>query len=147
MGMQATMTSPRGLRKATATKLLVVLGIVIVVAEGLHLYALSSTRTHARAVLAQTLHAISASDGKTVMAALDAFDRMTADIFFAATGPYLILAILIPSLLISLVRLQNNLTTTEAALRSLLENGHAQKDDLAIPLASTKTHYPQNNSL
>ena len=120
--MPANMTSRRGLRKATATKLLIALGIVIVLAEGLHLYALRSTRDHARAALAQTLHTVNASDAKTITAALDAFDRMTGDIFFAATGPYLVLAILIPSLLVSLVRLQNNLTATEDALRSILKN-------------------------
>lgn len=145
--MQATMTSPRKLRKATATKLLVVLGIVIVLAEGLHLYALSSTRGHARAALAQTLHSISALDAKTVTAALDAFDRMTADIFFAATGPYLILAILIPSLLISLVRLQNNLTATETALRNILKNDDVRRDVITAPRASTKVNYPTDNGL
>jgi hypothetical protein len=144
--MQATMLSPRGLRKTTGTKLLIVLGIVIVLAEGLHLYAPSSTRGHARAALAQTLHSIPASDATTVTAALDAFDRMTGDIFFAATGPYLVLAILIPSLLISLARLQNNLTATEAALKSILK-GDARTDIITAPLASTKVNYPQNNSL
>jgi hypothetical protein len=145
--MQATMTSPRKLRKATATKLLVVLGIVIVLAEGLHLYALSSTRGHSRAALAQTLHSIPASDAKTVTAALDAFDRMTADIFFAATGPYLILAILIPSLLISLVRLQNNLTATETALRNILKNDDVRTDVITAPRASTEANYPTDNGL
>jgi hypothetical protein len=147
MGMQATMTSPRGLRKATATKLLVVLGIVIVLAKDVHLYALSATRVHARAVLAQTLDGITASDAKTVTAALDAFDRMTGDIFFAATGPYLVLAILIPSLLVSLVRLHNNLTATEDVLRRIIENGGARTDVATARLASTKVNYPRNNSL
>jgi hypothetical protein len=141
------MTSPRRLRKTTGAKLLIVLGIVIVLAEGLHLRALSVTRVHARAALAQTLDSITASDAKTVTAALDAFDRMTGDIFFAATGPYLVLAILIPSLLISLARLQNNLTATEAALRSLLKNGDARTDVIPTSLALTNVNYPQNNGL
>src|ERR1700736_5193661 len=135
MGMQADMTSRPWLRKPTATKLLVVLGIVIVLAEGMHLYALRSTRDHARAALAQTLHTVNPSDAKTITAALDAFDRMTGDIFFAATGPYLVLAILIPSLLVSLARLQNNLTATESALRALLKNHHANNGAPASPSA------------
>jgi hypothetical protein len=119
---------------------MIVLGIVIVLTEGLHLYALSSTRDHARAALAQTLHTAAASDARTITTALDAFDLMTGDIFFAATGPYLVLAILIPSLLVSLARLQNNLTATEDALRSILKNGHA-------PFVSTKVNYSRNNGL
>jgi hypothetical protein len=140
IAMQASMTSPRGLRKTTATKMMIVLGIAIVLTEGLHLYALGLTRDHARAALAQTLHSVAASDAKTITAALDAFDRMTGDIFFATTGPYLVLAILIPSLLVSLVRLQNNLTATEEALRSILKNSQA-------PFVSTKVNYSRNNGL
>jgi hypothetical protein len=142
--MQVTETAQRGLRTATATKLVVVFGTAVVIVEGLHLYALSSTRDHARAALAQTLHAVTASDAKTVTAALDAFDRMTDDIFFAATGPFLVLAILIPSLIVTIVRLQNNLTATEDVLRSILKNGNTRTEGFIAPVASTKANHPRN---
>jgi hypothetical protein len=145
--MQGTIITPRRLLKATATRLLIVLGSVIVLAEGLHLYALSSTRVQARAALAQTLHSTTASDSRTVTATLDAFDRMTGDIFFATTGPYLVLAIFIPSLLISLARLQSNLSATDAALSSILQNGAARSGIITTPLATTKVNYSANNGL
>jgi hypothetical protein len=126
---------------------MIVLGIVVVLSEGLHLYALSATRDHARAALAQTLHSVTTSDSKTITAAFDVFDRMTGDIFFAATGPYLVLALLIPSLLLSLVRLQNNLTATEDALRRILKNGNARTDDVVAPLVSSQISYSQNDNL
>jgi hypothetical protein len=126
---------------------MIVLGSVVVLAEGLHLYALSATRAHARAALAQTLHSTTASDARIVTAALDAFDRMTSDIFFATTGPYLVLAILIPCLVVNLARLQKNLTATETALNSLLEHGEARTNVITAPFASIKVNYPQNNGL
>jgi hypothetical protein len=142
------MTSPRGLRKATATRLMIVLGSIIVLVEGVHWYALSATRVHARAALAQTLDGVTASDAKTVTAALDAFDRMTSDIFFAATGPYLVLAILIPSLVVSLVRLQNSLTATEEALRTIIENSAGRTTPITARLAApTQVNHRQNNGL
>ncbi len=73
------------------------------------------------------------SDTERIGAALTAFDRMTADIFFAASGPYLVLALLVPCVLVSLVRLQKNLAATESALKALLNNRHANNGMLNRP--------------
>lgn len=131
--MQGATATPRGLRKATATRLLILLGIVIVLVEGAHFYALRSIRENARSTLAKTMHGVTVADAQTVTSTLDAFDRMTGDIFLAATGPYLVLAILIPSLLVSLARLQHNLNATENALKMLLENHRAKNGALSRP--------------
>jgi hypothetical protein len=79
---QQPMGSPTSvLRKVTATKLIAGLCTFIILTESLHFYMLGSTRNHARAALAGALQGVATADARTITATLDAFDRMTADIF------------------------------------------------------------------
>ena len=133
-------------RKVTATKLIVGLCAFIILTEGLHLHMLGATRNRARVALAGALHGVATADAQTITATLDAFDRMTADIFFATTGPYLVLAILIPSLVVSLIRLQNNLSATEKALKRILMNNNARTHDPATPSNRIKIDTRNNGS-
>lgn len=114
----------RGLRP-TPGKLIFVLAGVVPLVEGLHIYALGLTRSHARAALRQAMDKLATVDAQTVNATLDAFDRMTRDIFLATTGPYIVIALCIPPILVSLARLRNDLRNAERAIIDLRPNGKA----------------------
>jgi hypothetical protein len=105
-------------RKVTATKLTVLLGVVVVVIEGYHLYLLEAARLHARMAIEQAVLPLT-TDKATIAIVLREFDQLTHHILLAATGPYLILAVLLPAFVINLLRLQNTLSGMERAVTDL----------------------------
>ena len=123
-----------------------VLGGAVVLIEGLHLFALGATRAHAREMLRQTLDNVTAVDARTIAATLNAFDRMTHDIFLAATGPYILFAICIPPVLVSLARLHSMVRDTERTLEELLRNGEAKENGfIGKSLVAEDAAVPQNS--
>lgn len=96
--------------------LIVGVAAFVLLVQAFHLNRLGATRRAARVELSQTLHDPGMLPEQRIAALVDAFDRSTQDILFAASGPYLILAVAVLFLTAQATRLRLRLSVVERIL-------------------------------